>query len=36
MQWSGEPGAGFTSAASPWLPINEDYQERNVKVSQSL
>ena len=29
MQWSGEPGAGFSSA-KPWLPLAEDYASRNV------
>jgi alpha-amylase len=31
MQWSGEPGAGFTSG-TPWQPQNDDYQEVNVDL----
>ncbi len=31
MQWSAEPGAGFTSAPEPWLPVSDDYAERNVE-----
>jgi glycosidase len=31
MQWSGEPGAGFTTG-TPWQPQNEDYQEVNVAL----
>lgn len=30
MQWSAEPNAGF-SEAEPWLPIADDYKERNVE-----
>lgn len=30
MQWSAEPGAGFTSGM-PWLPINTDHQAKNVQ-----
>ena len=34
MQWSGERGAGFTSAgAEPWLPFG-DYAERNVEAQR--
>lgn len=29
MQWSGEPGAGFSSG-SPWLPLSPHYQSCNV------
>jgi alpha-glucosidase len=29
MQWSGEPGAGFTTG-KPWLPVAQDYTVRNV------
>lgn len=31
MQWSPEPAAGFTAAAEPWLPVADDYAERNVE-----
>ena len=24
MQWTGEPGAGFTNGAEPWLPFADD------------
>jgi alpha-glucosidase len=30
MQWTSAPGAGFTTAADPWLPIGEDAQTVNV------
>ena len=29
MPWDGSPNAGF-SAGTPWLPLNADWQERNV------
>jgi glycosidase len=31
MRWSADPGAGFTSADEPWLPVGDDYAERNVR-----
>ena len=34
MQWSDEPGAGFTKAM-PWLKINENYREINAKQQVS-
>jgi alpha-glucosidase len=30
MQWSGGEGAGFTTAAEPWLPLADDYASNNV------
>jgi oligo-1,6-glucosidase len=30
MQWTNEENAGFTTGM-PWLPVNPDYDERNVK-----
>ncbi len=30
MPWSAGPGAGFTSANEPWLPVGTDYSTRNV------
>ena len=33
MQWSGEPYAGFSSA-EPWLPVADDYGQRNVARQQ--
>ncbi|MFP5342249.1 MAG: alpha-amylase family glycosyl hydrolase [Candidatus Limnocylindria bacterium] len=30
MPWTGGPGAGFTSAARPWLRLGPDHQWRNV------
>ena len=30
MHWNAEPGAGFTSAAEPWLPIGPDVEHVNV------
>ena len=33
MQWLGKENAGFTFPnATPWLPLAEDYQLRNVEV----
>ena len=34
MQWEDSPNAGFCSAA-PWLPLNPDYQRRNVTAQQA-
>ena len=34
MQWSDSEAAGFTSA-TPWLPVNRDYRERNVARQRS-
>ena len=34
MQWSDEVGAGFTSG-KPWLKINGNYKDVNVKAEQS-
>ena len=33
MPWSDEPWAGF-SEAEPWLPLNEDWRERNVAAQE--
>ncbi len=31
MQWDGSPNAGFTRpGVTPWLPLAEDYKQRNV------
>lgn len=30
MQWSAAPGAGFTTAADPWLPLAPDFAAVNV------
>ena len=30
MQWSSEPQAGFTTSASPWLPVNPNHKEINA------
>ena len=30
MAWTAEAGAGFTTAATPWLPLHDDYPTRNV------
>ncbi|ESP00139.1 hypothetical protein LOTGIDRAFT_141370 [Lottia gigantea] len=35
MQWSDEPGAGFTNFSEPWLPINDNYNTINVEVMNS-
>ncbi len=34
MQWSAEPGAGFSTAARTWLPVNANYTERNLATEQ--
>jgi glycosidase len=34
MQWTAETNAGFTSA-TPWLPVNKNYIETNVKASSA-
>lgn len=34
MQWSAAPQAGFTTG-SPWLPVNDDFQERNVEAQEA-
>jgi len=30
MAWTDAPGAGFTTAPAPWLPLHNDYETRNV------
>ena len=36
MQWDSSPNAGFTyEATSPWLPVAEDYAERNVAQQET-
>ncbi len=34
MQWDGGPGAGFTNGR-PWLPLNPDYQTKNVAALEA-
>ncbi len=34
MQWDGKPGAGFTTAGDPWLPIATDHGEVNVAAQR--
>jgi alpha-glucosidase len=34
MQWSAEPGAGFTSG-EPWLPLASDWPTRNVEIQRA-
>jgi alpha-glucosidase len=34
MQWSAEPGAGF-SRAEPWLPLADDYRRVNVEAQRA-
>jgi alpha-glucosidase len=31
MQWDAQPGGGFTTG-DPWLPLADDYRERNVRA----
>lgn len=35
MQWDSSPGAGFGST-EPWLPLNSDWQTRNVAAQEGL
>lgn len=36
MQWTAEPGAGFTSpGVRPWLPLNPSYRTVNVAAAQA-
>lgn len=34
FQWDDTPLAGFTSAASSWLPVHPNYNVRNLKAQQ--
>ena len=34
MQWDATAGAGFSSDATPWLPLADDYEKVNVQVAQ--
>ncbi|MCO6419508.1 DUF3459 domain-containing protein [Siccirubricoccus sp. KC 17139] len=34
MQWDPGPGAGFTSAAEPWLPLAADWRAVNVAAQE--
>ena len=35
MQWDASPGAGFTAAAAPWLPIAAGHDAANVAAERS-
>ncbi len=35
MQWDNSPLVGFTEAASPWIPIGPDPEDRNVRAQRS-
>ncbi len=35
MQWDDSANAGFTSAAKPWLAVNQNYKEINARKSLS-
>jgi alpha-glucosidase len=35
MQWSDAKNAGFSEAHTPWLPIADGYQQRNVKSQKN-
>ena len=34
MQWTSEQNAGFSSSATPWLPLSENYETVNVEVQK--
>ncbi|ALC39348.1 Mal-B1, partial [Drosophila busckii] len=34
MQWSNETNAGFSSAASTWLPVHPNYMQLNLQAQQ--
>ncbi len=36
MQWTTDNFAGFTDGELPWLPVNGDFVDRNVKVGKDL
>ncbi len=35
MQWNDNANAGFTSGNNPWLKVNDNYKEVNVKAQDS-
>lgn len=36
MQWDNSPNAGFTAPeATPWLPLADDYRQRNVAAQDA-
>jgi alpha-glucosidase len=35
MQWDASVNAGFNTGAKPWLPVDLDYQSRNVQVQRA-
>ena len=35
MQWSNQTNAGFSSASSTWLPVNQNYPWLNVQVQEN-
>jgi alpha-glucosidase len=34
MQWDASDNAGFTTSATPWLPVPPSYKQRNVAVEE--
>jgi alpha-glucosidase len=34
MQWDASSNAGFTTSATPWLPVPPSYKQRNVAVEE--
>ena len=34
VQWSDDPQAGFTTADTPWFPVNPNYREINVRAQE--
>lgn len=35
MQWNGDAHGGFTTASKPWMRVNDDYPEWNVRRQES-
>ncbi|XP_033252310.1 maltase A3-like [Drosophila miranda] len=36
MHWSDDKMAGFTTGSTTWLPVGQDYAERNVKTEREV